>query len=1177
MRKIIQMILDFFMKKKTTTTSKTTTKTSVESASKPTTQVKVENKTQISSSSQKKQTMNRNCYALMVGIDKYAYPVPALKGCVNDRDALKDYLERQFAGQKDVQLNIKTLTDSEATKQNVIQGFDFYKQAKPGDICLFYYSGHGAPSPAPIEFWHLDPDGMSEGLVCYDSRNGARDLMDKEISYLIAKATEGKEVHFIALFDCCHSGTITRDATFTARTTSAPPYPIKFEEYFGHEEYRRVTSADGKTLIYPPVGKYIQLAACREQETAKETMINNNTRGIFTYSLIEALEQNGGALSYADLVHVLQVRLANKVRDQLPQLITINPEDKNQRFLGGSIPDKANYSIDFQQNKWIVNAGSLQGIPAEGGQLQLEDGSTVTISSVGANTSEVRGMESKDPNQSYKAFAKGLNFKKVKIAFAPNTTNDGVRVVSTAWKDVLSPYMEIINNPTDAQYWIRYVDKSFQLTLPGDTRPLFKRVENPNHVNAVAFLNAAEKVAKWHNLLELSNPKSTIKENEFAIDLYRITDPGNYEDSAPAELVDWKQSNVFRYEKKNGEWQQPAFRIKVRNTGNRTLYLSALNLMDNFAVTNRFLSWQELAPGKEAWLLDVFEGNNYQTIPLSVDNAAYESYGINEVKEYFKIIISNDKSLNTDRYEQEGLELDIKPETVVKRAGRESQNKPETLDWTTADIEMIVVRPMEQQPLEGGRTVALMNALKITAPQGVSAKISLTSLPEAERSLSTSDTNPDMHFMPQMSRSADYVAEAFQFTNGRNTSPGLSVLELHDVQGADQLSTDNPLKVDLQRGIEANEMVIPMGYDPVTKLYFPLGFTDSNGQVSIAALPEPSAVNTRSLGSAVKIFFQKVVLNKLGFDYKYPQLAIAEFQPQSEEFQYKTDLEEVKKAVANAKNIVVFIHGIIGDTTVMPKMLPRIAQLEGQKNPYDLALTFDYENLNTDIRQTAKDLKAKLEAVGLTAGHSKKLTIVAHSMGGLVARWLIEKEGGNELVARLIQVGTPNMGSPWSDVYQLSTALLTKVVNGAAFLQPYLFSLNLLGKFAGKAFITLQQMDPDDSDFLKELNSGTDPKCHYTIVAGNTQLIPKAIQEVQKSILQRSLAAFNKQNSFKLLDQFLFKVPNDIAVAVNSIYGIPGSDKWQNPPKIFTVGCDHISYFGDPEGLKVLATAIQEA
>ena len=1175
MRKFFQWFIDLFMKKKTTTKSSTASK--VKTPAKTTT--KPAETAPKKPAAPPAGNANRTLYALMVAIDKYTAPVPALKGCVNDRNEMKNYLERQFANQSGIKLNIKTLTDAEATKKNVIDGFDHYKAAKKDDICLFYYSGHGAPSPAPVEFWHLDPDGISEGIVLYDSRNGAKDLMDKEISYLLAKATQGKDSHFIALFDCCNSGTITRDASFTARTTSASPYPSKFEEYYGHEEYRRVQSPDGKTLIYPPVGKYIQLSACREQETAKETMIDNKTRGVFTYSLIEALEQNGGALSYAELVHVLQVRLANKVRDQLPQLITTEALDKNQRFLGGAIPEKPNYQIDFQEGKWILNAGSLQGIPAEGGEVELEDGKKIKITAVSANTSEVTGMEGKDTNLSYKAFAKGLNFKKVKIAFAPDTSNDGKRLINTAWKDVLSPIMEMVSSATDAAYWIRCVDNSFQLTLPGDERPLFKRVKELNQPNAVAFLYATEKVARWRNLLELSNPKTTISDKEFAIELYRISKPGELEDSTPADLVDWRESNVFRYEKANGEWQQPAFRLKVRNISNRTLYFSAVNLMDNFAMTNRFMDKQELAPGKEAWLLDIFDGNRYQTIPLSVDNQAYESYGINEVKEYFKIIVSNDKQLNTDSYEQEGLELDVKPATVVTRAGRESSAKPEPLDWTTADIEMIVVRPMEQQALDGGQTVSIANAVRVTAPRGVFAKVSLTSVNEAERSLSTSETNPEVHFMPAMTRSMNYVAEPYPFTTGRNTSPSLSVLELYETQGAHELNAENPLEVDLQQSLAANEMVIPMGYDPETKMYFPLGFSDSDGKVTIAALPEETSVNTRSLGGSIKIFFQKVVLSKLGFEYKHPQLAIAQFKPEGEAFDYITDPAKVKEAVSKAKNIVVFIHGIIGDTTLMPSMLKLIKEHNGQpfENPYDLTLTFDYENLKTDIDETARDLKKRLAEAGLAAGHSKKLTIIAHSMGGLVARWFIEKEEGNQIVTRLIQAGTPNGGSPWSDVYQLSTALLTKVVNGAAFLQPYLFTLNLLGKFAGQAFTTLQQMDPQESDFLKKLNDGTDPKIPYSIVAGNTQLLPQAIQEVQKSILQRSLSRFNKQNAFHLLDQFLFKTPNDIAVALDSIYGIPGSDKWQNPPKVTTVGCDHLSYFADEDGIQALAEAITES
>ena len=80
---------------------------------------------------------------------------------------------------------------------------------------------------------------------------------------------------------------------------------------------------------------------------------------------------------------------------------------------------------------------------------------------------------------------------------------------------------------------------------------------------------------------------------------------------------------------------------------------------------------------------------------------------------------------------------------------------------------------------------------------------------------------------------------------------------------------------------------------------------------------------------------------------------------------------------------------------------------------YDLVLTFDYENLQDPIAETARALKERLAAVGLGADHGKSVDVVAHSMGGLVSRWFIEREGGNRAIQRLIMLGTPNGGSPW--------------------------------------------------------------------------------------------------------------------------------------------------------------------
>ena len=48
----------------------------------------------------------------------------------------------------------------------------------------------------------------------------------------------------------------------------------------------------------------------------------------------------------------------------------------------------------------------------------------------------------------------------------------------------------------------------------------------------------------------------------------------------------------------------------------------------------------------------------------------------------------------------------------------------------------------------------------------------------------------------------------------------------------------------------------------------------------------------------------------------------------------------------------------------------------------------------------------------------------------------------------------------------------------------------------------------------------------------------------------------------------------DIAVATTSIYGIPGKEKRTYPPVEITVGCDHISYFCDPEGLRGIGKAV---
>lgn len=113
---------------------------------------------------------HRNVYALLVGIDAYPAPVPALSGCRNDIEAVEALLTARVSGSGH-SLHVRSLVDEEATRAAVIAGFrDHLTQAGAGDVALFYYSGHGSQEPAPEQWWHLEPDHLDETLVLHDSR-----------------------------------------------------------------------------------------------------------------------------------------------------------------------------------------------------------------------------------------------------------------------------------------------------------------------------------------------------------------------------------------------------------------------------------------------------------------------------------------------------------------------------------------------------------------------------------------------------------------------------------------------------------------------------------------------------------------------------------------------------------------------------------------------------------------------------------------------------------------------------------------------------------------------------------------------------------------------------------------------------------------------------------------------
>lgn len=249
-------------------------------------------------------------YALVIGINDYV-GISKLSKAVDDANKMESFLKKQLGSS----LKIKKLTNSQATRSGIIQGFKHFKSAGNTDICLLYFSGHGSQVEPPSTWEGKYNEGDFESIVCYDSRqSGGYDLVDKELAYLIWENTR-QAAHVCVIMDCCHSGDNTREEEEeeAAIKTAAPYLGDKdISSYYGY--------SNGST--YPPKRSHVLLAACQANSTARD--------GIFTTYLLHVLEANSDE-SYRSIFDKLKSKLSQNGIKQSPYLSSSGLE--SQLFL----------------------------------------------------------------------------------------------------------------------------------------------------------------------------------------------------------------------------------------------------------------------------------------------------------------------------------------------------------------------------------------------------------------------------------------------------------------------------------------------------------------------------------------------------------------------------------------------------------------------------------------------------------------------------------------------------------------------------------------------------------------------------------------------------------------------------------------------------------------------------
>lgn len=1095
----------------------------------------------------------RKFYAAFVGIN--AYPQGALSGCIHDVLRMDLLFRQQVAQQPDMQyLPAYYLAPNAADERQIaayrqeqqtelpyepptfanITGklFGHFEKAGEGDICVFFYSGHGSQTEAPEEFYQDNPGRKLETLVCADSRTAARDLLDKELAYLLWKAFAGTKAHCLVIMDCCHSGNNTRalvnDDDVQFRFQPSSRNRVAFKDFIGYGDQEFYSFENGRPKISIP--RYVHLAACRNDEKAQESIRG----GLFTGKLTEVLRAGATAASYRDLVQRLEITVSSRADRQHPVAFSFNDADLDQQFLSSSIqPYKPSFEVRFNEKDqvWKLYGGELHGIAA-GDVVQVKDGEKTAEAPVKA----VFPM--------YAIIApEGFDTESLSIRATVVKANKAVMIVESepdkaleaAYKQGHFPFLRLsfIPNTPGAQYKVKRLENGeYVLTDYNGALPLFRR-----EPDAKLFAGKMNTVANWRSAKELKHLDPVLTKDQFMFE-WETVEGQTANDHAKGEKA---TGDHIRLQYKNNKF--PAFRLRVTLKPGAPVercFIKALYLGSKYGIYTDLIRNDQpaLLPGESVSLEYAENGKLSKTIPVSID-PAYKNYQVTEVTDYLKIIVSTGE-FDADRYKQDGLQLDLSPQTALARTrdlggGAPANDEPY---WSVFTFSVTCVAETNEQQLPAGGT-ADFGAFTITAPQGFSAKA--TAITEMNTRSMSDAPSPDIWGEEKTDNGLNGSIAAIELQTEGTLKPGAPLVIRQSPPAAAVRSVGEDGK---------EEVIVPFGFDHELQMYVPLGYADDEGNIFVEELPS-SPVNTRSLMSAVKLYFKKVFRSK-----NTNTLAI---------YRFKDGKWEPADKLEPAAKATLLVHGIIGDTQYMKEVFM------AQDSPPDYLLTYDYENLSTPVSETAKRLDEALKAAGMGQPGMPALTIVAHSMGGLVSRWLTEKVADTGYIKKLILVGSPCSGSEMAGLSSSARDLLTQALNVTGPVKLVITGLAYLVKqLKINPATTLKELTPG-SPLLQDLAlSPMKAGVEYHIIAGNTALLENYSGD---DFFLRKVATIVKEKivypglSYALYD----KEANDMAVTLKSMFAIPALNKEK---QVREVASNHLSYFREPASMNELMNLI---
>nr|4AFP_A Chain A, Metacaspase Mca2 [Trypanosoma brucei] len=260
--------------------------------------------------------------ALFIGINYYGTSA-ALSGCCNDVKQMLATLQKKGLPINEAVIlvdedNFPGRTD-QPTRDNIVRYMAWLvKDAKPGDVLFFHYSGHGTQCKS-----RGDSDEKYDQCIAPVDFQKSGCIVDDDIHKLLFSRLPEK-VRLTAVFDCGHSGSIM-DLPFTYVCSGG-------EQASGTPHMKRIR--EGNDVL----GDVMMISGCADEQTSADV---KNTATFGTGSTgaggaatqcITCMLMNNQSLSYGKLLIETRDMLKRKRFKQVPQLSASKAIDLDQTF-----------------------------------------------------------------------------------------------------------------------------------------------------------------------------------------------------------------------------------------------------------------------------------------------------------------------------------------------------------------------------------------------------------------------------------------------------------------------------------------------------------------------------------------------------------------------------------------------------------------------------------------------------------------------------------------------------------------------------------------------------------------------------------------------------------------------------------------------------------------------------